>query len=193
VNGATNVAKDKVIIVTFSEDVVMGTGWIELVDSNGTPVDVNMSINGNVLTITPTKALKESKYKLMIHTGSVTDMAGNMVAGKSFSFSVGSSPTITDTSPLDGATNVNVAKTITVTFSEAIRKSSHFWVELVDSTGNAVTFTTYITSGNILVIDPTGDLAAGTTYKVKLHTGCVTDLAGNPVAPYVFSFTTRNT
>ncbi|MGV8143061.1 MAG: Ig-like domain-containing protein, partial [Methanothermobacter sp.] len=47
VNGATNVAKDKVIIVTFSEDVVMGTGWIELVDSNGTPVDVNMSINGN--------------------------------------------------------------------------------------------------------------------------------------------------
>ena len=194
VNGATNVSADKVITVTFSEPIKEGTGWFELIDRNtGTAVDFTTSINGNVLTITPTSALAEGWYKVIIHTGSVTDLAGNMVAVKSFTFSVGTSPTITSTTPLDGATNVHVAKTITVTFSEAIRKSSHFWVELVDSTGNAVAFTTYITGGNMLVINPTGDLAAGTTYKVKLHTGCVTDLAGNPVAPSIFSFTTRNT
>ena len=194
VNDATNVAADKVITVTFSEYIKWGTSWIELLDrSNGTAVDFTSAINGNVLTITPTNELTEALYKVIVHTGSVTDMAGNMVAGKSFYFSVGTSPTITATSPLDGATNVNVAKTITVTFSEPIRKSSHFWVELVDNNGTPVAFTTYITGGNILVIDPTANLAAGTTYKVKLHTGCVTDLAGNPVAPYIFSFTTKNT
>ena len=194
VNGATNLTGDQIITVTFSEDIMMGTGWIELIDRNtGAAVDLTTSINGNILTITPTSDLAEAWYKVMIHTGCVTDLAGNMVAGKSFTFSVGTSPTITATSPVDGATNVNVAKTITVTFSEAIRKSSHFWVELVDSTGTAVAYTSYITGGNMLVIDPTSYLAAGTTYTVKLHTGCVTDLAANPVAPYVFSFTTRST
>ena len=194
VNGATNLFDVQVITVTFSEDIKWGTSWIELLDrSNDTAVDFTSAINGNILTITPTNELTEALYKVIVHTGSVTDMAGNMVAVKSFYFSVGTSPTITSTTPLDGATNVNVAKTITVTFSEAIRKSSHFWVELVDSSGNAVAYTSYITGGNMLVIDPTVNLAAGTTYKVKLHTGCVTDLAGNPVAPYIFSFTTRNT
>ena len=194
VNGATNLSDVQVITVTFSEPIKEGTSWFELINRNtGTAVDFTTSINGNVLTITPTSDLSEGWYKVIVHTGSVTDLAGNMVAVKSFTFSVGTSPTIISTTPLDGATDVNVAKTITVTFSEAIRKSSHFWAELVDSTGNAVAYTSYITGGNMLVINPTGDLAAGTTYKVKLHTGCVTDLAGNPVAPYTFTFTTRNT
>ncbi|MGV8142994.1 MAG: Ig-like domain-containing protein [Methanothermobacter sp.] len=193
-NGATNLATDKVITITFSEDVVMKKGWIELVNkTKGTAVDFTSTINGNVLTITPTNALTEALYKVMVHTGSVTDRAGNLVAGKSFYFSVGTSPTITSTSPLDGATNVHVAKTITVTFSETIKKSRNFWIEVVDSTGNAVAYNSYITSGNILVIDPMDNLAANTTYKVKLHTGCVNDLAGNLVAPYIFSFTTKNT
>ena len=194
VNGATNLSDVQVITVTFSEPIKEGTSWFELINRNtGTAVDFTTSINGNVLTITPTSDLSEGWYKVIVHTGSVTDLAGNMVAVKSFTFSVGTSPTIISTTPLDGATDVNVAKTITVTFSEAIRKSSHFWAELVDSTGNAVAYTSYITGGNMLVINPTGDLAAGTTYTVKLHTGCVTDLAGNPVAPYIFSFTTRST
>ncbi|MGV8143593.1 MAG: Ig-like domain-containing protein, partial [Methanothermobacter sp.] len=119
--------------------------------------------------------------------------AGNLLAGQSFRFSVGTSPTITSTNPADGAINVHVAKTITVTFSEAIRRSSKFWVELVDSNGASVEYTSYITSGNILVINPTLDLAANTVYKLKIHTGSVTDMAGNLLAAKVISFTTRST
>ena len=192
-NGTTSIAGDAIFTVTFSEDIVEGTGWIELVDSSGTAIPFTTSISGNVLTITPTSDLGESSYKLMIHTGSVTDLAGNLLAGKSFRFSVGTAPTITATSPVDGATNVSVAKTLTVTFSEAIRKSSSFWVELVDSTGAAVNYTSYITSGNVLVINPVDDLAANTTYQLKLHTGCVTDLAGNLLAAKIISFSTRST
>ncbi|MGV8143738.1 MAG: Ig-like domain-containing protein, partial [Methanothermobacter sp.] len=116
---------------------------------------------------------------------------GNLLAGQSITFSVGTSPSITSTSPDDGAANVDVAKTITITFSEAIRKSSKFWVELVDSNGTAITYTSYITSGNTLVINPTNDLAANTTYKIKLHTGSLTDTAGNLLAAKVISFTTK--
>ncbi len=90
VNGATNVSADKIITVTFSEDIVMGTGWFELIDRNtGAAVDFTWEINGNILTTTPISDLSKSKYKVMIHTGSVTDLAGNILAGKSFTFSVG--------------------------------------------------------------------------------------------------------
>jgi methionine-rich copper-binding protein CopC len=95
-------------------------------------------------------------------------MLGNLLKGQSIYFSVGTSPTITSTSPSNGATGVSPAKTIAVTFSEAIRKSKNFWVELVDSNGTPVAFTTYITGGNILVINPTSNLAAKTTYRVKI-------------------------
>ena len=188
-NGATSVATDKIITITFSDDIKAGTDWIELVNSAREAIPFSMNITDNILTITPTSALPESRYKLMLHTGCVTDLAGNPLAGKSISFSVGTSPTITATSPTDGATNVKPNKTITVTFSEAIRRSGNFWVELVDSSGTAIDYTSYITSGNILVINPTNDLTANTTYKLKLHTGCVTDLAGNPLAGKSITFT----
>ncbi len=193
VNGATNVAADKIMTITFNEDIKAGTDWIELVNSSGTAIPFTTNITGNILTITPTTDLAESRYKLMLHSGCVTDLAGIPLAGKSITFSVGSSPTITATNPVDGATNVSTAKTLTVTFDQAIRKSSTFWVELVDSLGTPVTYTSYIIGSNMLVIKPTSDLATNTTYKLKLHTGCVTDLAGNPLAGTSISFTTRIT
>ena len=194
-NGATSVNPAKTITVTFSEAIRKSSNfWVELVNlTTGEDVDYTSYITGgNMLVISPVDDLAEVTYKVILHTGCVTDLAGNPLAVTSFRFTVGAAPTVTATSPVDGATNVNVAKTITVTFSEAIRKSSNFWVELVNfTTGEAVAYTSYITSGNILVINPTDDLAANTTYKVILHTGCVTDLAGNPLRLKSFSFTTR--
>lgn len=190
-NGARNVASIRTITVTFSEAIKEGTNWIELVNSTINAITFTTSIDGNVLTINTTTDLTEDRYKLMLHTGCVTDLAGNLLAGKSISFSVGTSPTINNTSPVDNTTNVKTNKTITVTFSESIRKSRKFWIELVDNTGTAIDYTSYITGGNILVISPVNDLVANTTYKLKLHTGCVTDLAGNLLAGQSFSFTTQ--
>ncbi|MCE7697653.1 MAG: Ig-like domain-containing protein, partial [Methanobacterium paludis] len=50
-NGAVNVAINKVIRVTFNESIIKGTGWIELVTSNGSVVPSTWSISGNVLTV----------------------------------------------------------------------------------------------------------------------------------------------
>ena len=192
INGITRVSANKTITVTFSEAIRRSSKfWVELVDSTGTAIDYTSYITGgNILVINPVSDLTESSYKLKIHTGSVTDLAGNLLAGQSFTFTVGSSPTVTNTTPVDGATNVNVAKTLTITFNENIRKSSNFWVEFVDSNDTAIDYTSYITGGNTLVINPVDDLAANTTYKIKLHTGCLTDTAGNPLRGTSLSFTT---
>ena len=80
-NKAVNVAINKVIKVTFSEAVKAGNYWIELKDSSGKAATFTKSINGNMLTITPTSNLtKGTKYTLIIHTRCVTDLAGNNVS-----------------------------------------------------------------------------------------------------------------
>ena len=60
---------------------------IELKKSNGTVVPFTTSINGNSLTITPAQLLaNDTKYTLTLHTGSITDLAGNPLVLWSSSF-----------------------------------------------------------------------------------------------------------
>ncbi len=86
VNGSVSVPDNKVIKVTFSEAVKAGNNNIVLTNSNGTPVALTFSIVGNVLTINHAALLTTGKYTLTLHTGCVTDLAGNSFALKSISF-----------------------------------------------------------------------------------------------------------
>ncbi len=175
------------IKVTFTENIKKGTDWIELI-SGSNAINFTSSISGNVLTIKPTNNLIQSKYTVILHTGSVTDLAGNPLALKSFTFTVDTTPpTITSTDPQNKAINVPPNKVIKVTFSENIKKGTD-WIELI-SAGKYVPFTNSI-SGKVLTITPTNALAES-KYTLILHTGSVTDLAGNPLAlkSYIFSVT----
>ncbi|AEG18309.1 Ig-like domain-containing protein [Methanobacterium paludis] len=189
-NNAVNVAADKVINVTFSEAIKAGTGWIELVTSNGTIVPSTWSTNGKVLTVTPSSVLSHGvKYLLLIHTGSVTDLAGNKIAGYVSRFTVETvAPTVKAVDPANNAVNVAVSKVIKVTFSESI-KAGTGWIELQNSNGTIVP-TTWSINGNILTVTPSSALSEDTKYLLLIHTGSVTDLAGNNVAGYVSRFTT---
>ena len=87
VDKAVGVPVNKTINVTFSEEVKAGSMWIELLASNGTSVPITIGGSYDTLTITPNAVLsKATKYLLAIHTGAVTDMAGNTNAGVVFSF-----------------------------------------------------------------------------------------------------------
>ena len=180
VNGAVNVAKNKTIKVTFNENIKPGNMNIELKNRLGTNITISKSISNNALTIQPKSNLSESLYTLILYTGCVTDLAGNPVASKSSEFSVGTSPTITDINPRNGAVNVALDKTIKVTFSEDIKAGSNYSVELKDNTGNLMPIIKSI-SGKTLSIDPVSNLSES-SYTLILSKGCVTDLAGNPVA-----------
>jgi outer membrane protein assembly factor BamB/methionine-rich copper-binding protein CopC len=188
VNGAVNVASNKVIKVTFSEPIKAGSMWIELKNSAGTLIPITTSISGNVLTINHTTLFTNGGYSLSLHTGSVTDLAGNSLALWGSMFTVDSiPPKVNSIDPANNTVKVATNKVIKVTFNEPIKAGS-MWIELKNSSGTLITIANSI-SGNILTINHSL-LAKGTTYTLLLHTGCLTDLAGNQLAPYVFRFTT---
>ena len=98
---------------------------------------------------------------------------------------------VVSTDPADGATNVEVGKVITVTFSVDIQAGPTYGsIALRDASGNTVAMTRTI-AGSVLTLKPDTNLAPGTTYTVFIPAGAVQDLAGNPLAQaYTFSFTT---
>ncbi|MCE7697654.1 MAG: Ig-like domain-containing protein [Methanobacterium paludis] len=190
-NGAVNVAINKVIKVAFNESIKAGKGWIELVTSKGSVVPSTWSINGNVLTVNANSTLTHGiKYMVLIHTGSVTDLAGNIVAGYVSRFTTSTdvtAPTVKSVDPANNAVNVAANKVIKVTFSEVI-KAGNGWIELVNNNGTIVP-STWSINGNILTVTPNSTLTKGNKYLLLVHTGSVTDLAGNNAKGYVSRFT----
>jgi uncharacterized phage protein gp47/JayE len=192
VNNAVNVALNKVIKVTYNQAILMGSNWIELVNTKtGALVPVSTSISGNVLTITPNSALANGiVYQVLLHTGAVTSLGGSPVGAYVSKFTTVPPLAVSSVDPANNAVNVPVNKVIKVTFNQAVLVGSN-WVELVNTkTGALVPVSTSI-SGNVLTITPNSVLAKGIAYQVLLHTGCVTSLAGNPLAGYVSKFTTQ--
>ncbi|MBI4239069.1 MAG: Ig-like domain-containing protein [Deltaproteobacteria bacterium] len=106
---------------------------------------------------------------------------------------VASPPSVTGTSPVDGATAVMLNSSATVTFSETMDGSSitASTFKLTDGSGAVVNGT--ITIGDdatTAILMPTTLLTASTTYTGTVTTG-VTDTGGTPPsAPYTWSFTT---
>ncbi|HEY0196025.1 MAG TPA: PQQ-binding-like beta-propeller repeat protein [Methanobacterium sp.] len=191
-NNAVNVVASKTIKVTFSENIKSGSKAIQLKNSSGKAIAFTESISGKVLTIKPKSKLAESKYKLILNTGSVTDTASNPLKAKTITFSVGASPTVKSSDPKNSATKVAHSKTIKVTFSENIKAGSNYRIELVNSKGAKVTIKKSI-KGKILTITHTAKLKAKTKYKLTLYKGSVTDAAGNPLKAKTISFTTGST
>ncbi|MEW6447726.1 MAG: Ig-like domain-containing protein [Bacillota bacterium] len=199
-NGATGVPVDKTIKVTFSEEVRQGETYdqISLKDDQDRDVTFTKQLTGNELTVDPTNNLKYgTSYKVNIPAGAVKDAAGNKLKeAYTFSFRTGSSgatgaPVVTRTDPANGATGVPVDKTIGVAFSEYVQIGDNYnLITLRDGEGKDVAFTKGIV-GNILVIDPTGNLKYDTSYKVNIPAGAVEDTEGNELAEaYTFSFRT---
>ena len=88
-NGAIRVARNKAIKITFNENIKKGSEWIELKASNVNPVTIYKSISGKVLTISHALLKANTRYTLILHTGAVTDQAGNPVAMRTFTFTTG--------------------------------------------------------------------------------------------------------
>ncbi len=101
-------------------------------------------------------------------------------------------PTVTSTTPINGATGVLVNSNITINFSEAVDISAGaFTLDCDTFTTTPALPATNITS---IVLDPTGDMPNSTTCNVVVLAGNVTDRDGtadNMVANYTFSFTTE--
>ena len=194
VNNAVNVALNKVIQITFNEAIKLGSNpWIELYTTgNGIYIPFTSKINGNVLSITPTSLLAGTKYTVILHTNSITDMEGNGLASPyTTRFTTTTPPVVTSTSPVNNAVNVALNKVIKIQFNKTIQFGTNPWIEFKNSSGMGKPFKATI-SGSTLNITTNATMARGTTYTVIIHSNAVTDTTGTAglATPYTTKFTT---
>jgi methionine-rich copper-binding protein CopC len=192
------------LVLTFSESVKAGAGNIVIYNASGTDAQTiavtdasQIAISANTVTINPTGDLAwGSSYYVNIASGVLTDLAGNSFAGISgstaYNFSTSAAvdataPTLVSASPADNATSVLPGANLVLTFSEAVTAGLGDFI-IYNSSGTvaksiAVTDTSQVAfSGNTVTINPTSDLAAGSTYYVNIASGALKDLAGNSYA-----------
>jgi len=96
-------------------------------------------------------------------------------------------PTLTSAVPADNATGIAINANLSLTFSEPVQAGSGN-ILIFNANGTvartiAVTDTTQVNfSGATLTLNPSADLAGGTSYYINLASGVVKDLAGNAYA-----------
>ncbi|ADZ10530.1 hypothetical protein Metbo_2316 [Methanobacterium lacus] len=93
VNNSCILSGSPVLKVVFSENIKLGTDYVELRNSNKKDIPINKSLNNSILTIKPNTILTNgSKYTLYLHSGSYTDFAGNSMNIYSTCFTVKTAP-----------------------------------------------------------------------------------------------------
>jgi methionine-rich copper-binding protein CopC len=197
---ATAVATNASLVLTFNEAVQAGSGAIKLVQDGGSSVDIAVTssevvFNGKTVTITPTAGLQAgTHYHIEMASGVIEDTAHNAYAGISdattLNFSTAAdtlAPTLTSSSPADGATDVAVGSALVLTFNENVQAGTGV-IKLVQDGGSgnavdiAVNSSAVVFSGHTVTIDPIGDLVAGASYHLEMAGGVIEDLAHNAYA-----------
>lgn len=99
-------------------------------------------------------------------------------------------PTVTKSDPYNGQKNVDLSKTIKVTFNENIQwGNGEIYLKGVKS-GNTIPIT--MTKGATdLWVRPLNKMNVNAQYRLEIKSGSFTDLSGNPVEPKAIYFTTR--
>jgi large repetitive protein len=202
-NGATNVAVNPNIVVTFSESVSASGSSFTLECPSGTPKSFTVSGSpGSSITLDPTANLPEgTTCAVKVIASQISDTDANdppdhMAADYNFSFTTDSAPSVTSTSPADGATAVSASTNVTVTFSEPVNASAaSFTIEC--PSGSPQSFGVTGSGTSTITLDPTSDLPGATNCTVTVLANGITDVDGgdppdNLAANYVFSFTTAD-
>ena len=78
-NGIRNVAVNKDMVITFSENIAAGSAYdsIAVLDKDGNKVEITKTINGNTLTLKTNGLAYNGSYAIVIPSKAVSDIAGN--------------------------------------------------------------------------------------------------------------------
>ncbi|MFC4303789.1 Ig-like domain-containing protein [Cohnella boryungensis] len=202
INGATNVSVDSEVSVTFNKAVRAGAGNIKLwrvgdaeplttiaaSDSN------QVSVDGSKFVIQPTGGLKfGTQYEVTIDSGVITNADGTPYAGVSagsWRFTTETddvAPTLMTLSPLDNATDVDIAVKPTLTFNERIVGKDKL-IHLYNGDGTEVESFRADDASHVSIevnkatITPSNTLLNDKDYYILVEAGAFTDRAGNPYA-----------
>ena len=96
------------------------------------------------------------------------------------------------TDPANGAIEVPVDKTITVTYNMDVQAGTGFGAISLKTGETTVAMVSHV-SGSVLTIDPVVDLELNMAYTVTIPAGAIQKTDGTPLASYTFSFKTPDT
>ncbi len=200
---AVDVPLNTSLVITFNEPV-FGTqrGTIAVGSQNADLRDPaqaqrwlrfenNLQTGVYQLTITPPNRLPpNTNLSVQISADAIVDSVGNRFTGflndQQWNFLTADPsdtipPQVRVLDPRDGASNVPVSSNLKILFSETVRKGTG---EIIINNNNQprpinVNDPAVTVSGNLVVINPTFDLASGANVNIIVPPGAFTDLAGN--------------
>ncbi|MDD5215659.1 MAG: Ig-like domain-containing protein [Methylococcales bacterium] len=201
--GAKDVDVGQNIVLTFNEIVKAGTGNIVISNEKGSlriPVSdkTQVSVNGQEVVINPSKDLEAaSVYTLTMDIGAIKDTSNNNAYDLKklfpFSFTTSATPTVIDTTPpalvsllpKDESHDVAQNADFIFKFNEPVIVGKGFItisdgakdVRKIDIKDKQITI-----DNDQLMINPTLNLKADTSYFIKIDKGAIKDLAGNDFA-----------
>ncbi len=196
-NGATNVDPGTTVTINFSEPVnVTGTAF-KLECPTGTPVafTVTPASPASSFVLHPTAKLPGGvtcTATVVASQVTDTDAGQSMAANYVTSFTTDAPPTVTAVAPANGAINVPLDTTVTVTFSEPVNVTASAF-KLECPAGTPVAFTvTPASPASAFVLTPTAKLPGGTACTVTVVANQVTDVdfGQNMTANFTSTFTT---
>ena len=203
-NGATQVANNTNISITFNESVDVTGNWFQIVGATSgtknvadtvvtggpTTFDINPAdfANGELVTVTV--------FAAQVADQDTNDPPQNMAANFVFSFTIDQAPSVTATTPTNGATGVAINSNLSITFSEAVNVTGNWFTLACATSGTRNVGDTVVGGGpTTFTINPNADFANGEVCTVTVVAAQVTDQdSGDPPdnmeANFVFSFTT---
>ncbi len=162
-----------------------------------------MTFASELVTINPTDDLAAgTSYYVVIPDTAILDAADNAYAGISLATDLNFStaavaddtdPTLASSVPADGATDVAIGANIALTFSETVKAGTGD-ILIKDSSDDSTVATITVTdtdqvtfASELVTINPTADLAVGTSYYVVIPSTAILDEADNAYAGISFA------
>ena len=186
-----------------------GTTSITLVTLNSNQAKINAGSTGGTTAMILKGMQASTQFDIVVNSAVVSTLKSGSDGTLAFSRAYGSNdvlevrlssgvppdttpPTITASAPSNGATDINITSTISVTFSEAMTQNA---AEAAFSVSNATSTLSGTMSWNsddtVLSFQPSNSLAYGTAYTITVGIGA-TDLANNQLqSSWSSSFTTE--
>jgi methionine-rich copper-binding protein CopC len=210
-NNATEVLIDANLIITFDEAIQATDKKITIYQNNVVLEEFlassnQVTISDKQATINPINNIAEgASVYVFIEPGAFQDLSDNDFAGIStdtgWRFSTVEpedlkAPIVEVYSPVLNETEVDIASTLTLTFSEPVQKGIAGNVTIYQDTKiiETIELAALSISEAVLTIDPLQELPGGVTLHVQITPGVVTDLGGNPYAGITnttWTFTTK--
>lgn len=192
--GATNVALNDVITVTFNKPINPATINSSSFKINGTiPLVGTISYSGVTATFVPTNALPVNTTFVGTVSTAVQDLDGNALQQDYiWTFSTGSTirPKVATTSPTPNETNVALNKIVEATFNMPMNPATITTSSFTLKQGTNVVPGTVTYNANTAFFKPTSALTVNTVYTATITTAAQ-NLSGVSIATdYIWNFTT---